>query len=689
MLSWQVGFLLSAVVVSCLVTAILLVNIWNNRHAPGAIPFSVMMLLNTGWLLGSTIQWNSGTTETLFLFFRISFTFVPLVPLAFFLFALQFTQKNHATSPKTILFTGFFPVLTQIMVWTNQFHQLVWADFDLIKFGSLTAIRPSFNPWFWLHSAYSYILILISLALLINHLFQATSLSRRQTGLIIVSLLFPLTLNMAFLFNITPGFAFDLTPLTFALISPVVVFGIMRLHIFDLIPIQRGTLIDGISDGIIVIDQQNRVTDLNPAACQILDIESQKAIGMDITSIAPVLAPWMSYETIQTWQQPQIQIPVSGRMRHYNLRISSLKKRSGAVIGRMIILRNVTRLKESEMAERDARKIAEARSADLEVLNHLASTLNKASTLKEATSSGIPLLLTHTDADAVLLSLSRNLSPSLIAAVQVRSGPLDPSLFDHDTCSSCHSYEDLFRSDVGLLQKKTCQLMAGILPENPSGQHLCISLRIGERLLGSLHLAFSTSLENEIARENFYTTIAQQFSAAIERTCLFEDVQRMAVTDPLTGLFNRRHFDYLAERELRRAVRMQRPLGMIMMDLDHFKQVNDLYGHLAGDRILKEIAERCQAILREIDLLARFGGEEFIFLLPECTVERTFEVAERLRKRISDSPFITQKDLIWVTASLGISSLPLGKDLSLDELIHSADLSLYRAKSSGRNRVTA
>jgi len=422
----------------------------------------------------------------------------------------------------------------------------------------------------------------------------------------------------------------------------------------------------------------------------VLEIDPDQAIGMKLSEAAPILIPWLSYESIQTWQQPQIQFSINGSVRYYSLRMSSLKHKTGVLIGRMLILRNITELKESELAEREARSIAETRSSELEALNHFAATLNKASTLKEAAFSGVPILLTHVGADAAWILLSRNLEPPLLAAVQIRSGPLDPTMFNPEECLACPTYEKTLNLSTGMTRLGNCTLLQQIVPElEGSGKHLCIPLQVGERILGSLHLVFSHEIDRELKRKHFYTTVAQQFSAAIERTSLFEDIQRLAITDPLTGLFNRRHFTYLAEREIRRASRMKRPLAVIMMDLDHFKNVNDLYGHLSGDRILKETASRCQLILREIDLLARYGGEEFVFLLPECEFDRAIDVAERLRRTISDAPFITQDDLIWVTASFGVSSLPAGEESTLDLLIHDADLSLYHAKASGRNMVKA
>ncbi|MEX6503011.1 sensor domain-containing diguanylate cyclase [Pseudomonas zhanjiangensis] len=157
--------------------------------------------------------------------------------------------------------------------------------------------------------------------------------------------------------------------------------------------------------------------------------------------------------------------------------------------------------------------------------------------------------------------------------------------------------------------------------------------------------------------------------------------------DGLTGLLNRQSLNEELQRCLARAVRGQRPLALLMMDLDHFKQVNDRHGHLAGDACLRHAAQRMQQSLRGGDLLARFGGEEFVAILCDTDLAGANELAERLRDDLAQHPCPHQPQSIALSLSIGICCSQAGAELDAEELLQRADLALYRAKASGRNRV--
>lgn len=180
--------------------------------------------------------------------------------------------------------------------------------------------------------------------------------------------------------------------------------------------------------------------------------------------------------------------------------------------------------------------------------------------------------------------------------------------------------------------------------------------------------------------------LADQAGIAIENARLFGEVNRLATTDGLTGLFNRRHFFQLAETEFERSLRYGRPLGAIMCDIDHFKKVNDTCGHAAGDQVLRSVATSLREALRSTDILGRYGGEEFCLLLPETPHDRLMSVAERLRQSVEQASIETSVGKLRVTISLGIASGERGFS-SLEALLDCADAGLYRAKRDGRNRI--
>ncbi len=160
-----------------------------------------------------------------------------------------------------------------------------------------------------------------------------------------------------------------------------------------------------------------------------------------------------------------------------------------------------------------------------------------------------------------------------------------------------------------------------------------------------------------------------------------------ASTDNLTGISNRRFFDEVAKKEVARSRRYKTPLSGIMFDIDWFKKVNDTYGHLAGDIVLKHLAEVAKSKLREMDFIARVGGEEFAVLLPETDIDDAIKVAERIRQSVEKSEVIFSDQVIKITISIGVSKLLPEDGKSFLTLFQRADEALYRAKQKGRNQV--
>lgn len=163
-------------------------------------------------------------------------------------------------------------------------------------------------------------------------------------------------------------------------------------------------------------------------------------------------------------------------------------------------------------------------------------------------------------------------------------------------------------------------------------------------------------------------------------------LRELACRDPLTGELNRGHFMERAAEEQKRAKRHKKPLGVLMLDLDYFKSINDRFGHAAGDKVLETVCKRWRSVLRNADLLGRLGGEEFAILLPDSDWDATLLVAERLRSSIADQPVYDGVTEIFCTVSGGVTLLS-PTDASIEDALYRADIALYRAKNQGRNRM--
>lgn len=242
----------------------------------------------------------------------------------------------------------------------------------------------------------------------------------------------------------------------------------------------------------------------------------------------------------------------------------------------------------------------------------------------------------------------------------------------------------MLRNPQTLLYEKGKLSPLGTFPRNVETL-LTLPLVVEKQLLGII------TLENlPLTITNKIHFIALQFAMEVKKTQLYEKVKELSTIDGLTGLYLRRHFMELLSNELDRGYRQHQPLSFLMVDVDYFKRYNDEYGHLVGDLILKEIGRILKEKSREIDLLCRYGGDEFTLALPRTAIKDANIVAERLRRAVNEHLFHIAKEQFQVAISIGISSCN-PRDMQLDgitqTIIDAADKALYQAKSQGRNRV--
>ncbi len=223
-------------------------------------------------------------------------------------------------------------------------------------------------------------------------------------------------------------------------------------------------------------------------------------------------------------------------------------------------------------------------------------------------------------------------------------------------------------------------------PGQSATARLAAPLPAQDRILGVIYLEANQSGQFGQDDLDILTSIAATTANAVRNAQLHSEIQAKAITDSLTDVYNRRGLSQWGQYEFDRAKRFDRPLSVIFFDLDHFKQVNDTHGHEIGDLVLKQLVSRCQQVIRTVDIFARFGGEEFVVILPETDLELAIQVAERMRDCVSSTPFQIHSFSIEMSISLGVVNLTPGVE-SLPFLINTADQYMYQAKKSGRNTL--
>jgi len=220
---------------------------------------------------------------------------------------------------------------------------------------------------------------------------------------------------------------------------------------------------------------------------------------------------------------------------------------------------------------------------------------------------------------------------------------------------------------------------------------MIVPLKSKNKVLGTIHLQRSLREKTPYTLDDLkiLQTVGDYAAIAIENAKNFRKVEDLTIKDDLTCLANARQLHFLLDNEINRSQRYHKPFSMIFMDIDHFKKVNDTYGHIHGSQLLKEAAEVIQRSIRVVDHGARYGGDEFIVVLPETNKDEAYAIAERIRVAIEQNKFLERDGLaIHFTASLGVATYPIDADTK-DELIKMADHAMYDSKKTSRNRVTS
>lgn len=236
----------------------------------------------------------------------------------------------------------------------------------------------------------------------------------------------------------------------------------------------------------------------------------------------------------------------------------------------------------------------------------------------------------------------------------------------------------------------------GVFPDSdpPPASIALLPLIRGDELIGCLGLA-SREAERytRLSRTDFLDRLAAITAICLENCVNHERIRQLGFTDPLTGVNNRRYFEERLIEAIATAFRKGQPLGCMLIDVDHFKRFNDTHGHQAGDQVLKEVAQRIRSELRRADVLCRYGGEEFVALLPATDRRSAMDTAERIRRTVAEHSFVFDGTSERVSVSVGLAVLAgpgkMDKGAVSEALVRSADEALYRAKERGRNRVVA
>ncbi|MFM8426993.1 MAG: histidine kinase N-terminal 7TM domain-containing protein [Chloroflexota bacterium] len=522
--------------ISALITLVVAILTWRRRSAPGATPLALLLFTAFIWSFSNgMILETKDPNWQIFWFNVLSIGAIMGTP-AFWAFGVEFTQHGQWLTKRNIFLISLVPIISVLLSWTTEYHGLFYIERDFTNKLHNGDWNFTPGPFYWVFIIFSYSVTLFTFLLILRKFLKSPPMYRWQTATVLTGILIPLLGNLAYtlFIGVGKGEIIDPTPLLFTVMGIFFAYGLFWFHLFDVVPVARHLLVEHMQDGVIVVDAQNRIVDVNPSALQCLNWNQSSPIGKDVRDLLKTWFDQFSSIPADIYVQTEVRA-VNSPNTYFDLRVEPIKNRQNNLTGRLIMFRDITRQKMSEKA------------------------------LLEA-----------------------------------------------------HDRLHLHLKEIELLQS---------------------------------------------------------------------ELREQAIRDPLTGLFNRRYMEETLDREIARATRENYSIGICMADIDQFKAFNDQHGHKAGDLVLKQLAEVFTTYSRAEDVVCRYGGEEFLILMPGADMDTTVRRAEDWRKAFEQSKIEFEGKQLSTTLSLGVSIFPQQGQTS-DDLLKLADKALYLSKNHGRNQVS-
>jgi PAS domain S-box-containing protein len=346
---WQLTPYSYLLLVVAAISAALLIYAWRRRGTTGAETLALLMAGVCIWAAGYALELSGADLSTKIFWAKVEYVGIASVPVAWLAFALQYTGREGRLTGRNLALLSALPLITLLLAWTNEAHGLIWSSTRLGDDGPFTALAVEHGAWFWVHLSYSYLLLLMGTVLLISMLTRSPHLYRKQNLALLVAVSVPWVGNGVYVLGLSPVPNLDPTPFAFLLSGMAIALSLFGFRLLDVVPVARENLLENMTDGVVVLDQQARVVDINPAAERFLGCSAREAIGQGFTELVP---DWSGLSEQHYGRAGEIHEEVSlgeeSARRNYELTLSPVVDRKGHSRGRLILLHDITERKQTE-----------------------------------------------------------------------------------------------------------------------------------------------------------------------------------------------------------------------------------------------------------------------------------------------------------------------------------------------------
>ncbi len=341
---WQYTPYMLPLVIAAAISAAVALMAWRRRRVPGATTLLVFMLAVVEWSLVNVLELGSPELEAKLFWANLEYLGIVIIPVMWLVFALQYTGREKYLTYRNLAFLLIIPAVTFFLVWTNSLHGLMRYNIRLDASGPFSVVTKTYGIWFWVNAAYSYGLLFVGTVMLLQVLFRSSRLYRGQTVALLIGALAPWVGNVLYISGFSPIPRLDVTPCAFAVSGLAVAWGLLRFRLLDIVPTARHAVVEGMGDGVIVLDAQSRIVDVNPAAQRIIGRTTSEVIGQLAKRVIPYLPGLVQHHRQAKEVEAEIALGKGEAQCHYSLLISPLPNRRGY----LVVLRDVTRQKKAE-----------------------------------------------------------------------------------------------------------------------------------------------------------------------------------------------------------------------------------------------------------------------------------------------------------------------------------------------------
>lgn len=687
-----------------LVSALVLLYIGYFSWKRDKLYVSISLLPVSLYAFGYAFEILCTSIEGVKFWIKVEYLGVSFLSVVWLIFALNFTGFKEKFKNSILMLLYIMPVITLILNYTNDFHHLFYKNLYMNYNGIFPIVEVIEGPWYWVNIAYTYALMFMGLTILIIAYSKAVLIIRKQILFLIVAWVIPWISDVIYILRLLP-FDVDLCPLAFSFSGIISSFAILKFKFLKLTPIALEKVFYDIVDGVIILDSENNIVNYNNASKNIIsELNDIQAGDKKIDEVLKEYKSVLKAVNSDSYIESLISIKNKEQLRYYKMNINNVYEKQGEIIGKILIFHDITEIElqremlsdnlnclealitEQKKNSEKMNKLLKLKEAMLKIgysineksnINELLqSILDEVINCIDERSSGSVLLL---DKDENLkIAVAKGYDSEMIKTFSIKLEEHFAWFNNGENINKTVIMNDIDKlKDINMLDT-----IEGIKIISAISSPIIIE----GKLYGFLNIDSSYNNIFDEGDLELMEYMRNQVSVAINKHTLYEEILYLSRYDKLTNVYNRSYFEQLIYANIYNDNTEKKEFFTVVFDLNCLKFVNDNYGHLAGDELIKAFSRGLSRMARDSDIIGRFGGDEFVGVFFDVDSDSLINKIEELIEHFKNNPIIFEDNKIVCSYSYGIANYPRDES-RFDKLIRIADERMYKYKSVVKSKT--